>query len=338
MKTQDICELIMDNRCESEEEAYQVAFYKIDKMLAKEICNNLDKYNCNKFMINDLLYLNDCPPIKLPDILIIDADTKLTEEEQDIIRKYNIPIFIIKGKNINEELINNIKRIVYNSRTDKNLLLLSSKIKEIEDKYANCSDKSMLVDGIINDVLKLFRSKDIITFIHIINLSRYVDIFQNGLDSKISDEELAFLKRAALLHDFGKLIIPNQILKKPDRLNSVEIELIKRHVSEEVYLFKNELMLPFKNVILHHHERYDGYGYNKGLKGDEIPLSCQIISLLDAFEAMTGNRNYIVAKKTIADILQEIKNNAGSQFNPELVDIFLKGSNFLREGNGQKLA
>jgi putative nucleotidyltransferase with HDIG domain len=137
-------------------------------------------------------------------------------------------------------------------------------------------------------------------------------------------EEKEKLRKAGLLHDLGKIGIPDSILHKKDRLNEEEFDFIKKH---EIIAVK--ILEPIKEMaevlpwILYHHERWDGKGYPHGLGGNAIPLASQIISLADVYDALTTGRDY---KKALSreDSLSEIEKNKGAQFNPELTDIFIQ--------------
>ena len=132
------------------------------------------------------------------------------------------------------------------------------------------------------------------------------------------------LQISALLHDIGKIGIPENILNKTQTLLPEEIKIIEKHP-----LLGSEILEPineFKTVSLgvkYHHERFDGKGYPCGLKGDEIPLIAAIISVADAYDAMTSDRPY---RKSLPKdtVLKEIENNKNKQFCPAVVDAFLE--------------
>jgi HD-GYP domain-containing protein (c-di-GMP phosphodiesterase class II) len=135
------------------------------------------------------------------------------------------------------------------------------------------------------------------------------------------------LDRIALLckfHDIGKVGIPDSILKKPGKLTDEEYKVMKTHavIGERIANASGELK-EISYLIMKHHERYDGKGYPTGLKGDEIPIECQVLSVVDAYDAMTNDRPYRKAlSKEVA--IEEIVNHRGSQFSPQVVDAFLQ--------------
>lgn len=140
----------------------------------------------------------------------------------------------------------------------------------------------------------------------------------------LSDESLRALRIAGLLHDIGKIGIPDQILKKPGKLTDEEYGIMKQHVLLSEMMIKN---IPYLNDVLdavaHHHERYDGRGYPYQKAGDEIPLLGRIMALADAFSAMSLDRPYRKGMDWGA-IRQELESGAGSQFDPELVPKFIE--------------
>lgn len=171
-------------------------------------------------------------------------------------------------------------------------------------------------------IAKTVDAKDVRTSKHSQRVSEY-----SGMIAKeygFSEEEQENLKKAALLHDIGKIGIPDAVLNKPSRLTDEEYAVMKSHVTHGAEILKDFTFID--HVVegaKYHHERYDGRGYPDGLKGEEIPLYGRIISIADAFDAMTANRVY--RKSQDFDyVLGELKKGRGTQFDPELLDIFLK--------------
>lgn len=139
-----------------------------------------------------------------------------------------------------------------------------------------------------------------------------------------SQEELDNIHYVALLHDVGKIAVPDSVLNKPTRLTNEEFNLMKTHTTVGAEILKDITSVEgVKQGAKYHHERYDGKGYPEGLKGEEIPAIARIISLADAYDAMTSNRVY---RKPLPEsvVLSEIKNGRGAQFAPEVVDAFLE--------------
>lgn len=139
----------------------------------------------------------------------------------------------------------------------------------------------------------------------------------------LSDDTQRALRIAALLHDVGKIGVPDHVLRKPSTLTMTELEAVRQHVNLGRLIVKE---LPDLNEVLEaiasHHERWDGGGYPKGLKGEEIPLLGRILAVTDAYSAMTTDRPYRKAR-TAAQAAEELRSVAGSQLDPALVKSFL---------------
>ncbi|MDQ1331171.1 MAG: Response regulator, partial [Thermodesulfobacteriota bacterium] len=145
-----------------------------------------------------------------------------------------------------------------------------------------------------------------------------------GRELGCTTEELDILNVAGRLHDIGKIGIRDEILLKPDKLTKEEFEKIKEHPLIGANIIKN---LGFWNreinIIKCHHERFDGTGYPDGLKGKEIPLLSRILSIADVYDALASDRPY---RKRMEEkcILKYMQEGAGTQFDPEIVEVFLK--------------
>jgi diguanylate cyclase (GGDEF)-like protein/putative nucleotidyltransferase with HDIG domain len=139
----------------------------------------------------------------------------------------------------------------------------------------------------------------------------------------LSHDEVSMLNTAALLHDIGKIGIPDKVLGKKGELNGEDWEAIKSHPRLGANIVGNiPSLVPCVSSILHHHERWDGSGYPEGLKGEEIPLEARILAIADSFEAMTSARLYRPAL-SLEDVVKELRQGAGSQFDPKLVEVFI---------------
>lgn len=139
----------------------------------------------------------------------------------------------------------------------------------------------------------------------------------------LSNEFLETLKISALLHDIGKLGVPDNILLKPGKLDELEFQKIKEHPSIGVNILKNvDFLKDVLPIILHHHERYSGGGYPDGISGSDIPLGARIICVADTYDAITSDRPY---RKGLSheEAISEIVRFKGIQFDPDIVDSFL---------------
>jgi len=165
-------------------------------------------------------------------------------------------------------------------------------------------------------------AKDKYTEGHSNRVVEYVEKIASKM--KFSESHLENLKIASLLHDIGKIGIPESILNKPGKLSDEEYSIIKEHPVIGANIVKDiDALKNCTDIIMYHHERYDGKGYPKGLKEDKIPLDAYIIALADAFDAMCSDRPYRKAMSR-DDAAKIIKAERGKQFNPDVADIFLK--------------
>ena len=148
--------------------------------------------------------------------------------------------------------------------------------------------------------------------------------YQMGRELGLSTQELTYLHRATFLIDAGQLGTPEHILHKREKLTKQEFEQVKRHPSRGAAILQQISSLrPITPIILHHHERYDGKGYPSQLKGEEIPIGARIVSVVDSFTAMLSRRPYRKVRG-IQEAIREVKLNSGTQFDPKVVDVFLK--------------
>jgi putative nucleotidyltransferase with HDIG domain len=140
---------------------------------------------------------------------------------------------------------------------------------------------------------------------------------------QLPQERVRIIARGAFLHDVGKMAIPDAILRKPGRLSAEEQDIMRQHALLGYQLLRN---IPFlqeaADIVYSHQERYDGSGYPRGLRGDQIPLGARIFAIADTFDAMTSDRPYRAAQ-SISSGRREIERHAGKQFDPEIVAVFL---------------
>ncbi|MDD5455147.1 MAG: PAS domain S-box protein, partial [Candidatus Ratteibacteria bacterium] len=140
----------------------------------------------------------------------------------------------------------------------------------------------------------------------------------------LSNSQIASIKMAGLVHDIGKIAVPAEILGKPSKLNETEMDLVRTHVTVGYDILKTiEFPWPVAQIVLQHHERINGTGYPKGLKGDEILLEARILSVADVIEAIATYRPYHEAFG-IDTALEEISKNKGILYDPKVVDVCIK--------------
>ncbi len=143
-------------------------------------------------------------------------------------------------------------------------------------------------------------------------------------EMKLPSSNIKILELASILHDTGKIKVPTRLLTKSRPLSEEEMKIIKKHPLFSAQILKRlQLLKPVIPIILHHHERYDGKGYPSGLKKGQIPLESRIMSVVDAFDAMVSQRPY-KERKELKEAVEEIKRFSGTQFDPKVVDTFLK--------------
>jgi putative two-component system response regulator len=139
----------------------------------------------------------------------------------------------------------------------------------------------------------------------------------------MSEREVEGVRMGGLLHDLGKIAVPDRVLHKPGPLDRQEFALVKKHPESGA-----EIVRPLRSfeapepVVLHHHEHFDGTGYPYGLRGDEIPLSARVVAVADSFDAMTTNRPYREALP-VEVAFQRLQDGRGEQWDPDAVDAFL---------------
>jgi diguanylate cyclase (GGDEF)-like protein len=143
-----------------------------------------------------------------------------------------------------------------------------------------------------------------------------------GLEMGLPEEEIERIRIAALLHDLGKIAIPEDILDKPSTLSDAEWQAIGEHPRiGQVILEQASSLRDAIPVVLHHHERFNGGGYPHGLRGSEIPIGARIVAVADAYHAMVHDRPYKLAL-THEEALAELRRHAGTQFDPAVVEVF----------------
>ena len=183
--------------------------------------------------------------------------------------------------------------------------------------------------GIVNVVMQALQERDVVTGGHTGRIQDLVIMLADAMN--FDDYRKQALILLARFHDIGKMGISDKILFKPAQLSASEFEEMKKHTEIGFRIARSASDLSYvADWILKHHERWDGTGYPVGLKGEEIPLECRILSVVDAYDAMVSDRPYRKAMPTGAAIA-ELKRGAGTQFDPKIVTIFLQAMQQLRQ-------
>jgi HD-GYP domain-containing protein (c-di-GMP phosphodiesterase class II) len=178
-------------------------------------------------------------------------------------------------------------------------------------------------DHAIADLVDAIELKDLYTLGHVRRVASYALLIGGELD--LSPVQLRNVALAAQMHDVGKIGVPDRILTKPSKLTAEEFDVIKEHVGRGFEIAQHVPALrPAAGGITYHHEKMDGTGYPDGLKGEEIPIEARIVAVADAFDAMTSGRVYQPAVD-YSHAFTELRECAGSHFDPRVVDAFIRG-------------
>ncbi|MCY6355173.1 diguanylate cyclase [Clostridium sp. ZS2-4] len=165
-------------------------------------------------------------------------------------------------------------------------------------------------------------AKDHYTYGHSENVSKYAVTLAKA--AGFDKEKIEIVKNAGLLHDIGKIGIPENILTKKERLTPEEYEIMKKHVDISITIIKHiPNLIKVIPAIMSHHEKYDGTGYPRGISGENIPIEGRCLGIVDAFDAMTTNRSYRKALSPEQAIM-ELKKHSGTQFDTKLTQLFIQ--------------
>lgn len=195
-------------------------------------------------------------------------------------------------------------------------------INKQQAEIAFARKQAIMGNETIIAIAKTVDAKDVNTSEHSERVSQYSVLIAKKLGW--TDEQCENLRKVALLHDIGKIGIPDSILNKPSRLTEDEYAVMKSHVVIGSKILKDFTIVDnVQDGVMYHHERYDGKGYVEGLSGEQIPKDARIIGIADAFDAMTSNRVYR-NRMNMDYVVSELKKGRGTQFDPQLVDIMME--------------
>ncbi len=322
-----------------EKEDYKILIVDDEQGIIDSLTIFLNKYHCtgmtNPIEAIELLKKEHFDLLILDFLMTPIHGDKVVEE----IRSFNknLYILLLTGHKDLAPPLETIKKLDiqgYCEKSDKFdqiLLLIESGLKSVEqlriiedinEKLADAySSLKEAYTGTIETLRLAVDAKDSYTAGHSDRVAYYSKLI--GMKLNLSDEDLETLYDGALFHDIGKIGIPDSVLKKVTPLSDDEYHDIQNHPSIGVHI-----LLPAKifndliPIVNYHHERYDGKGYPAKLAGEDIPYLARIVSVADAFDAMTSDRSYR-PRFTLIKALSELENGKGTQFDPDIVDAFL---------------
>jgi len=284
----------------------------IDLMLLDIIMPEVDGFEVLA-MMNENNLINDIP------VIMISAEN----DDSCIERAYEMGVTDYISRPFNVAVVH--RRVM-------NTLALHAKHKKLigiitEQVYEKEKNNNMMVN-ILSHIVE-FRNGE--SGLHVLNIFAITSILLNRLTEKtdkynLTQKDISLITIASALHDIGKISIPGAILNKPGRLTSEEFEIMKTHTTvgasllEDIPIYRDDpLVKVAREICRWHHERYDGRGYPDGLKGEEIPISAQIVAVADVYDALTSERCY---KKAFSHekAFQMIVNGECGQFSPLLME------------------
>lgn len=243
--------------------------------------------------------------------IILLTDSKSLPDILDLTVNYDIQAYYNKSESFNKLV--SLVELITNSIYEFTRISLSA------DNYGNNLRSPYL--NTVKILRNIVEYKDTYTIGHSFRVSKYSLLI--GRKMGISNLDLKILKVGSMFHDIGKIGIPNSILLKNSFLTDIEYFQIKNHplIGSHI-LFPAKIYSKVIPIIKFHHERFDGNGYPTRLKGKDIPLLVRIVTVADTFDAMTSGRTYR-APLSLDDVISEFETNKGTQFDPEITDIFL---------------
>lgn len=262
--------------------------------------------------------------------MLLNKDVVLTDSYIGRLKELGISGIYIED-NISQGIV--IKDVISDETREKAKAFVKSTMEQISvNRHVDVQKAREIVDSIIDELLEShemlvnlqdIRTKDEYTFGHCVNVS--VLSLMMGIALGYDRMKLSELGTGTLLHDIGKVCIPDSILKKPGKLTKDEFDEIKRHTIYGYQMLKENGNISGYScyIALCHHERPDGKGYPFGLKGDNIHQLARITAICDVYDALTSDRVYR-SKMKIPDAVEYLKSMAMSQFDYDLVKIFLK--------------
>lgn len=325
-----------------EKNKYKVLIIDDDISIMEMLSMMLKKYNCDVTTYTEPVSAIEELKNNKYDILILNFLMIPVNGDKivELVREFDKEIYIILMSTHNDlapsiELMKKLDIQAYfekSSRFDELIMLVQGGIKYIE-QLNRIKEMNMQLDKNLIEFAKILlntiSAKDNYTKDHSQNVSKLCIMFANYLN--LSEDDVENLRIAALFHDIGKIGIPDNILQKEGKLTDTEYETIKLHPVIGANIFSStDIFKHIAPIIVAHHERVDGTGYPNNLKENEIPYLAKILTICDCFDAMVSKRSY-KEKMTIEYAIEQLNKGAGTQFDKELVDSFIKLINEKRD-------
>jgi putative nucleotidyltransferase with HDIG domain len=215
----------------------------------------------------------------------------------------------------------------YLDKTTKNVMDLRYAHSELQEAHdmvtAAMTSLGNAYDGTLRSLVAALDARDSETAGHSERVADLTMAIATEMAIPTDTDQWRYISWGALLHDVGKIAIPDGILRKPGPLTPEEWEFMRTHPKAGADILRSvDFLIPASDIVLAHHERFDGAGYPRGLAGEEIPLGARIFMIADSFDAMTSDRTYRSAMPA-EEALAEILRHSGSQFDPAAVRAFL---------------
>lgn len=321
---------------------YKVLIIDDDISIMEMLSMMLKKYNCDVTTYTEPVSAIEELKNNKYDILILNFLMMPVNGDRivELVREFDKEIYIILMSTHNDlvpsiDLMKKLDIQAYfekSSRFDELIMLVQGGIKYIE-QLNSIKEMNMQLDKNLIEFAKILlntiSAKDNYTKDHSQNVSKLCVMFANYLN--LSEDDIENLRIAALFHDIGKIGIPDNILQKEGKLTDTEIETIKLHPVIGANIFSStDIFKHIAPIIVAHHERVDGTGYPNNLKGNEIPYLAKILTICDCFDAMVSKRSY-KEKMTIDYAIEQLNKGAGTQFDRELAESFIKLINEKKE-------
>lgn len=272
-----------------------------------------------------LEYLKETDRLEHLPVIFITAEDSVVR----IQRAYELGVSDVIAKPFHPDIVR---------RRVENVLALYMKKEHLEETVArqtqSLRNQSLLLADAMSSIIEFKNMDEGQHILRIRLITQYLlqALVKDGYPVNLTADEIQLISEAAVMHDIGKITIPNEILNKPGKLTKEEFEIIKQHtvagceVAKKLrFVRSSEYMEYCIDICRHHHERWDGNGYPDGLKGNEITIWSQVVALADVYDALTNERVY---KKAFSHekTLEMIVNGECGVFNPKLLECFLKNS------------